>query len=125
MFYRTVPGLQTRGITIKPLSAREPVQDIADNRRVRVELRDVASDIVVRVIAKQGEFCLVGPQDNAFTAHNVKTYRAVFEEIFEVRGFASHFTFQRLALGNVLEAADGSLDLAAVVPQGDGYSQGQ
>ena len=89
MLDRAILGPQPRRITIKLFSAREPVQDIANNWRVRVELRDMPSDILFCRIAEQGELCLVCPQDNAFAADNVKTYRAVLEEIVEVRGLVS------------------------------------
>ena len=124
MLDRAVLGPQPRRITIELLTARQPVQNVADNRCVRMELRDVPSDILVSAIAEQGQFCLVGAQDDAFTAHDVKADRAVLEEILEIRALVADLIFHRLSGGNVLEAVDGSLDRAAVVSQGANIHKG-
>ena len=117
MLGRTVLGPEASWITIKLLTAREPVKNISDDRRIRMKLRDGPSDILVSAIAKQGQFCLVGAQDDAFPAHDVKADRAVLEKILQVRALVAEFIFHSLFGGNVLKVVDGSLDSAAVIFQ--------
>ena len=46
-----------------------------------MKLGDVATDIILSGIAKQVQFGLVGPEDDAFAADDMKPDRAVLEEI--------------------------------------------
>ena len=66
------------------LAAHQALQDIADDRWISMELRDVMPDIFVGGISKKLQFCGVGAQDGAVASNDMKREGPVFEEILQV-----------------------------------------
>jgi hypothetical protein len=81
---RPVLAADPRRIVAQRLARGEPAQDVLDHRRVGVELRDVASDVLFRRIAEQFKLRAVGPQDRPVRPDPVQRHRAVLEKVVEL-----------------------------------------
>lgn len=120
---RTVLGLQSRGITFQALATAQFAQDVANHRLIDMKISDGPANVFVRRIPQQGQFGLVGTQDDAVATDDVQADGAVFEEVFQVGILAPQLLLQGVVRRDVLETVDCPLNDSMTIFQGADVDQ--
>ena len=81
---RSVRVPETRLGVPQRLTVREPMQNALDDRRVGVELADVAPDVLVGGVPQECQLRLVGPEDRAVGADPVNRLRGILEAVLQL-----------------------------------------